>query len=41
MPQKNENKDVNFLMKMSGGFNPIVSLDIASNDNSGSVFTSS
>jgi hypothetical protein len=41
MPQKNESKDVPFLMKMSGGFNPIVSFDVTSMEHSGSAFTSS
>jgi len=41
MPQKNELKDVPYLMKMSKEFNPIVSFDVVSMDQSGSAVTSS
>ena len=41
MPQKNEGKDVPILMQMSKEFNPIVSFDVASMDQSGSAVTSS
>jgi hypothetical protein len=41
MPQKNEGKDVPFLMQMSKEFNPIISFDVNSMEHSGSNITSS